>query len=142
MYQCHRGRWTHHYYVTPLCHPQEATAHGEQRTGRTVLQSKYSRRTTPDHPLSCTTWCFPILRIDRFDRGLRVTANHRHLHDLLTRFKGEELVVTRFHTIPNQAAIVPDRPFPWLCHYSDMCCDLTIHNESRLVRPVSLHIMI
>src|SRR5690625_2956244 len=140
MYQCHRGRWTHHYCVTPLCHPQEATAHGEQRTGRTVLQSKYSCLTTPDHPLCCTTWCFPVLRIDRFDRGLRVTANHRHLHDLLTRFKGEELVITGFHTLPNQPRRVTNAAFPRFSHNRNRRRNLTLNKESRPVRPNNLHI--
>src|SRR5690625_410171 len=140
MYQCHRGRWTHHYYVTPLCHPQEATAHGEQRTGRTVLQSKYSCLTTPDHPLCCTTWCFPVLRIDRFDRGLRVTANHRHLHDLLTRLKGEELVITGFHTLPNQPRRVTNTALPRFSHNRNRRRDLTLDKESRPVLPADLHI--
>src|SRR5690625_3483500 len=141
MYQCHRGKWTHHYCVTPLCHPQEATGRGEQRTGRTVLQSKYSCLTTPDHPLSCTTWCFPVLRIDRFDRGLRVTANHRHLHDLLTRLQGEELVITRFHTIPNQTSIISNGSFPWFCNNTNRRRNLTLHKQARAIRPNNLNIL-
>src|SRR5690625_3276127 len=141
MYQCHRGRWTHHCYGAPRSHLQGVTGHGEQRTGRTVLQSKYSCLTTPDHPLSCTTWCFPILRIDRFDRGLRVTANHRHLHDLLTRLKGEELVITGFHTLPNQPRRVTNTALPRFSHNRNRRRNLTLNKESRPVRPNNLNIL-
>src|SRR5699024_3473307 len=108
--------------------------------GRTVLQSKYSCLTTPDHPLSCTTWCFPILRIDRFDRGLRVTANHRHLHDLLSRLKGEELVITGFHTLPNQPRRVTNTALPRFGHNRNRRRNHTLDKESRPVRPDDLHI--
>src|SRR5699024_6630016 len=120
---------------------QEATGRGVRSPGHIVSRSKYSRRTTPYHALCCTTWCCPILRIDRFDRGLRVTANHRHLHDLLTRLQGEELVITRFHTIPNQAAIVPDRPFPWFSHNRNRRRNLTLHKQARAIRPNNLNIL-
>src|SRR5699024_9179072 len=108
--------------------------------GRTVLQSKYSCLTTPDHPLSCTTWCFPILRIDRFDRGLRVTANHRHLHDLLSRLKGEELVITGFHTLPNQPRRVTNTALPRFGHNRNRRRNHTLDKEHRPVRPDDLHI--
>src|SRR5699024_977756 len=122
-------------------HPQEATGRGVRSPGHIVSRSKYSRRTTPYHALCCTTWCFPILRIDRFDRGLRVTANHRHLYDLLTRLQGEELVITRFHTIPNQPRRVTNAAFPRLSHNRNRRRNLTLHKQARAVRPNNLNIL-
>src|SRR5699024_5560044 len=106
-------------------HPQEATGRGVRSPGHIVSRSKYSRRTTPYHALCCAPWCFPILRIDRFDRGFRVAANHRHFHSLLTRFKGEELVVTWFHTLPNQARRVRNRALAWFSHNRNRRRNLT-----------------
>src|SRR5699024_8679252 len=92
------------------------------------------------HALCCAPWCFPILRIDRFDRGFRVAANHRHFHSLLTRFKGEELVVTWFHTLPNQARRVTNAAFPRFSHNRNRRRNLTLHKQARAVRPNNLHI--
>src|SRR5699024_9845222 len=122
-------------------HPQEATGRGVRSPGHIVSRSKYSRRTTPYHALCCAPWCFPILRIDRFDRGFRVAANHRHFHSLLTRFKGEELVVTWFHTLPNQARRVRNRALAWFSHNRNRRRNLTLHKQARAVRPNNLNIL-
>src|SRR5699024_3764679 len=118
----------------------EATGRGVRSPGHIVSRSKYSRRTTPYHALGCAAWCFPILRIDRFDRGFRVTPNHRHFDSLLTRFKGEELVVTGFHTLPNQASIIADGSFTRFSDNPDRASNLTLDKESRPARPDDLHI--
>src|SRR5699024_5531576 len=133
-------KWTHHCYGAPRSHLQGVTGRGVRSPGHIVSRSKYSRRITPYHALCCAPWCFPILRIDRFDRGFRVAANHRHFHSLLTRFKGEELVVTWFHTLPNQARRVRNRALAWFSHNRNRTSDLTLHKEPRPVRPDNLHI--
>src|SRR5699024_7518816 len=79
---------------------------------------------TPPPISCCAPWCFPILRVHGPNSGLRVTANHRHLHDLLTRLKSEELVITGFHTLPNQTRSIPDTALPRFSHNSNRTSDL------------------
>src|SRR5699024_3589285 len=94
----------------------------------------------PYHALGCAAWCFPILRVDGFDCGFGVTAHHCHLDNLLTRLQGEELVVTGFHTLPNQASIITDGSFTRFSDNPDRRCHFTLDKESRPVRPDDLHI--
>src|SRR5699024_9742313 len=58
----------------------------------------------------------------------------------LTRFKGEELVVTWFHTLPNQARRVTNAAFPRFSHNRNRRRNLTLHKQARAVRPNNLHI--
>src|SRR5699024_9781106 len=91
--------------------------------------------TPPYHALGCAAWCFPILRVDGFDCGFGVTAHHCHLDNLLTRLQGEELVVTGFHTLPNQPRRVTNAAFPRFSHNRNRRRNLTLHKQARAVRP-------
>src|SRR5699024_7716563 len=85
--------------------------------------------TPPYHALGCAAWCFPILRVDGFDCGFGVTAHHCHLDNLLTRLQGEELVVTGFHTLPNQASIITDGSFTRFSDNHDRASNLKLHKS-------------
>src|SRR5699024_4354860 len=134
-------KWTHHCYGAPRSHLQGVTGRGVRSPGHIVSRSKYSRRTTPYHALCCAPWCFPVLRIDRFDRGFRVAANHRHFHSLLTRFKGEELYVTWFHKLPNQARRVRNRALAGFSHHPDRRRHLTLDEHALTIRPNNLNVL-
>src|SRR5699024_3738649 len=94
--------------------------------------------TPPYHALGCAARCFPILRIDRFDRGFRVTTNHRYFTSLRTRVKREELDFTKFHTVLNQASIIADGSFTWFSDKHDRASNNSFHKETHSISPDKL----
>src|SRR5690625_1394507 len=132
--------WRHHYSVTQPCHLPAGTGHGAQSRGRRVSRLTYSSITPPYHALGCSCWSLPVLRVDGFDCGFGVAANHCHLDNLLTRLQGEELVITGFHTLPNQASIITDGSFTRFSDNPYRASNLTLNKQPRPVRPDDLHI--